>query len=535
MLSRPVHRKRGETCLILGVMIMATANGHAQTLGVTNGTAAVSGQVQAPLTADAIAQGEPRRSLTIAPRISVSETLTDNAALTNTDRRSDLITAISPGLRITSDGVRVKGYFDYSLTEINYAQGSFQNTTQNALNTFGSVEAIEKWAYLDFGGTISQQAISAFGTQSVDTTAANANYTETSTYLLSPYVRGLLAGEAVYEVRYTQSGLRTKSSLVSDITTQEGLVKLAGVSTQKLIAWTVDGGNQKISYSAGRPTEADHLKATLTYAVTPTFGLIGIDGTEANNYVSQDKKSYEITGFGVKWNPSERTKLTAIHENRFFGEAHSVNFEHRTARTIWQFSDVKDVLVSPALATGGVGTVYDLYFAQFASIEPDPVRRAQLVTDFLQQNGLNPNANATNSFLPATLTIQRRQNLSFGLLGVRTAATFMLMRSETSPLDSQSTLTAALNNSSAISQNGYSLILAHRLTPESALNIFAGRQFTSGTLDLQQSSLSSLSINVSGKTGKRSSATIGIKRVIFDSATSPYVESAITGNFIVQF
>jgi uncharacterized protein (PEP-CTERM system associated) len=502
------------------VAFMAIANVRAQ-------------QVNAP---EAVAEGAVTRTFAVVPRISVSETLTNNSLLSNANRKSDQITEISPGLRITSDGARVKGYFDYALREIHYAQNSFQNTTQNALNTFGNIEAIEKWAYLDFSGGISQQAISAFDTQSAGSTGANVNLTETSTYLMSPYVRGQLVGEIAYEVRYTQTNTQSKSSLVSGVKTEEGLVKLAGVSTQRFVAWTMESSNQKFNFTAGRTTEAESLKAALIFGVSPGLGLIVIGGTEANNYSSVEKKYYQTSGVGVKWNPSERTRFTAIRENRFFGEGHSVTFEHRTARTLWQASDVKDVLVTPVQSgNGSIGTVYDLYFAQFASVEPDPVKRAQLVTNFLQANGLNPNGSVLSNFLPSAVSLQRRQNLSLALLGERDTVTLMLMRTESSRLDSTVTLVDDLSNSSVLIQNGYSLSLAHRLTPESALNIFLTRQISSGSLASQASDFGTFSMNLISKVGRQSGVSLGVRYVEFKNTSTPYNETAITGNFIVQF
>jgi uncharacterized protein (PEP-CTERM system associated) len=542
-------RKRIASSQLLVVAFMAAANAQAQAPGQVQaqvqaqGQALIQGQgqgqggqAQQPVAPDAAADAAVNRAFSIVPRISISETLTDNALLSNSNKRSDQITEISPGLRITSQGARVKGYFDYALREVNYAQNSFQNFSQNSLNTFGNIEAIEKWAYLDFSGGISQQAISAFGTQSVGTTAANTNMTETSTYRLSPYVRGLLIGETLYELRYTETTTQSKTDPVSDVATQEGLVKLAGVSTQRFLAWTAEEVKQKFNFKAGRANESDRFKASLSAAVSPILSLQAIGGSEANNYTSVDMQRHDISGIGVKWNPSERTKLSAQRENRFFGEGHNLTFEHRTARTYWQYNDVRDVLVTPVQAgTGSIGTVYDLYFAQYASIEPDPIRRAQLVNDFLLANGLNPNASVVSNFLSTSVSVQRRQNLSVTLLGERDTVTFMLIRSETSRLDSQSTLADDLSNASVVVQNGYSLSLAHRLTPDAALNVFITRQFNAGSLASQESSLGTVNVSLISKVGRRSTVALGVRRAVFDNALTPYTETAITGNFVVQF
>ena len=506
----------------MALMVMAVAGAHAQTV-----------DTQEPVSATGA-----KPAFSVVPRVSVAETFTDNARLSSVDKRADQITEISPGIRITSETGRVKGYFDYSLRELIYAQNSAPSTTQNALNTFGTVEAVEKRAYLDFSGNISQQAISAFGTQSVGNTATNANLTETSSFRLSPYVRGRLTDAAEYEARYSLTTTRTKSSLVSDVTAADTLVKVGSGSGSgfRLLGWSVEGTQQNINYSAGRITEADRLRAVLTYAVTPQFRLSAIGGREANNYLSFDKQSYDSTGFGVDWTPSERTKLSASRENRFFGEGHNLSFEHRTGRTVWRFSDVRDTFATPSQSgVGSIGSVYDLFFTQFASIEPDPILRAQLVNNFLLANGINPNAAVISNFLTSAVSLQRRQNLSFSLLGVRDTVTFMATRSETSQLDSQSNFSGDFSKSTIVSQQGFSASYAHRLTPLSSLNVFASQQNTSGSFVLQDSTLRYFNVSVSSLIAKRSTATLGIRRVVFDSTTSPYVETAITGNLTVQF
>ena len=504
----------------MALMVMAVAGAHAQTV-----------DTQEPVSATGA-----KPAFSVVPRVSVAETFTDNARLSSVDKRADQITEISPGIRITSETGRVKGYFDYSLRELIYAQNSAPSTTQNALNTFGTVEAVEKRAYLDFSGNISQQAISAFGTQSVGNTATNANLTETSSFRLSPYVRGRLTDAAEYEARYSLATTRTQSSLVSDVTAADTLVKVGSGNAFRLLGWSVAGTQQSVSYSAGRTTEADRLRAVLTYAVTPQFRLSAIGGREANNYLSFDKQSYDSTGFGVDWTPSERTKLSASRENRFFGEGHNLSFEHRTGRTVWRFSDVRDTFATPSQSgVGSIGSVYDLFFTQFASIEPDPILRAQLVNNFLLANGINPNAAVISNFLTSAVSLQRRQNLSFSLLGVRDTVTFMATRSETSQLDSQSNFSGDFSKSTIVSQQGFSASYAHRLTPLSSLNVFASQQNTSGSFVLQDSTLRYFNVSVSSLIAKRSTATLGIRRVVFDSTTSPYVETAITGNLTVQF
>ena len=480
--------------------------------------------------------GGSKRSFSVVPRLSVTETFTDNVSLVNAGKRAEQITDISPGITLSGDSGRIKAYVDYSLHETLYAQNSSGTRSQNALNGSGTFEAVENWAYVDFGGNISQQAISAFGTQSPSNSSINPNLAETRNFRLSPYLRGQLSTFADYEARYSLATNRSSSALASDVTTNEAVVKLSGRSPSASLGWVVDASRQNIDYRAGRSTQADRFNTTLTYPVGPQLNLSVTGGQEANNFTTVDRKRSFTSGFGINWIPSESTKLSASRQNRSFGESHSISFEHRTARTVWRFSDSKDISVTPS-GTGltGLGSTFDLYFAQFASIEPDPVLRAALVSNFLQANAINPNVSVVSGFLTSAASLQRRQDISFALLGVRDTVTFIANRSEGSRLDSIAVANDDLANSGAVRQNGVSVSYAHRLTPDASLNLLASVQKATDGLGLQSTSTKSVNLSLSTRLTRHSTAVVSARRVVFESNASPYTESAVTGALNVQF
>ena len=63
--------------------------------------------------------------------------------------------------------------------------------------------------------------MSAFGVQSDGTSIPNANQTEVSTFRLSPYLRGQLAGSTNYEARYAWTTTRTGTTEASDAKVQD--------------------------------------------------------------------------------------------------------------------------------------------------------------------------------------------------------------------------------------------------------------------------------------------------------------------------
>ena len=61
-----------------------------------------------------------------------------------------------------------------------------------------------------------------------------------------------------------------------------------------------------------------------------------------------------------------------------YGNTYAVNFEQRFARTVWRYSDSR-AATNTSLGALGTQTNYELFYLQFASIEPDPVKRDLLV------------------------------------------------------------------------------------------------------------------------------------------------------------
>ena len=202
-----------------------------------------------PLLAAVPAHAEKWR---ITPTLAVNETLTDNVFLTSTNKTSDLVSAISPGVAIEGTGSRAKLRLNYVLTEQLYARESNSNNRQNALNAIGTIEAIEDLLFIDGTGTISQQYLSAFGAVSPSTANVNKNQTETSSYALSPYLKGRLLNWAEYLLRYRATTTSSQSNLASNLDTTEWTGALKGGTRWNSVTWALDAMSQHSDYSSGQ-------------------------------------------------------------------------------------------------------------------------------------------------------------------------------------------------------------------------------------------------------------------------------------------
>jgi uncharacterized protein (PEP-CTERM system associated) len=400
----------------------------------------------------------------------------------------------------------------------------------------GTAELLESRVFVDVEAGISQQLISAFGTRSADSALGNANRTEVSNYALSPYVRGRLGAAAQYEVRLRYASTHSNHSSSFDNDTASGEAQFSGLTTLTPLTWSAQLSRTVTDYTAGRRTEADLARGVLTWAVTPQLKISAIGGAESNDYLSLDKQSHADYGMGVEWRPSERTTLSAQRENRFFGDSHALSFVHRTARTIWTYTDSRGIVTTPNQSSiGSLGTAFDLFFQQFAPLEPDPIARRQLVNAFLQSNLIDPNRQLLATFLTSAATVERTQNLSFALLGLRDTLTVSASQGRTNRLDVLVIDGGDFSTADEIVQRGISFDVTHRLTPLATLSLGGLYQRVTGSPIGQTTLLRSLTALWATQLGRRTHLSIGARHSHFTSVTLPYDESAVYASLRLTF
>ncbi|MER2539446.1 MAG: TIGR03016 family PEP-CTERM system-associated outer membrane protein [Azonexus sp.] len=532
------------------VAFSQSSNSGAPTTGGSTGfsTTSVVGATSVagtPPAKEAEGAGNQGREWVIKPRVTLTETLSDNVNVNrvNNGKQSDLITEIAPGIRVEAKTAKLKAYLDYTLRGQFYAKEPDYNRSQNSLNTFGTLEAIDNWFFVDFSGFITQQTISAFGAQSTSASTINNNSTETASYRISPYIRGQMGGLVDYLLRYNLSTTRSDASIVSDTNISEWVGQLRGSTSFQKLKWTIDTSQQSTDYSRGRDTDAERIRAMLTYSVLPQLRFSLSGGQERNNYASLNQETNSTHGYGFDWNPTERTQISGFKEHRFFGDGHNFSFSHRLPRSSIRISDTRDVSVLPNQYTStGLGTVYNLYYQIFSNIEPyasmDPAVKdaavANAVNTMLAQSGVSPNTQVTSSFLSARATVQRRQDLTLATFGARNSITVVLNRTE-----SQSVLAAQASNddfsqTTMVKQQGGSVNFAHRLSEISNLNALISRQESKGSNSVTGNSnlkttTTTYLVNASTRLGAKTTGSLSARRTEFDSTTNPYTENALLG------
>jgi uncharacterized protein (PEP-CTERM system associated) len=492
------------------------------------------------LTIRDVAQGknlEPGRSFYLTPTLGATGTLTNNVNL-STEKKSDFILGITPGIQLGGQSARVRGFLNYNLTANFYASDMNRASFTNNLLAQANVEAIDNWLFVDASASVSQQLINPFGTQSSDTSFKNNNQTQVTTVRISPYVSGQIAGQVNYLGRAFYSGTNSGTSQASNSSVWGALLSFDSTTRWSRLSWGLDFSYREAAFQGTR-TEFDQLNvASLTYAVTDDLKVTARGNVETSNLVSIDSETTTGWGMGLRWNPSPRTNLVLEYDQRVFGSSHLYSFFYFAPRSVWAISSVQ------RLSTGqfgtGVGAVggstFDVLFAQFATLEPDPVARAQLVNAFIQTNGLNPGTSTGTTFLPNQVTLETNQEASVALQGTRSTVIFSIFQTEAQAL--QSVLLnpdSNLAGGNVITWQGGGVNWAHRLTPRDSVVLNVRGRRTTESIGSDESTLWTGIATWSRQLSQRATMSLAARYQNLSSTTSPYTEAALLATLNMQF
>lgn len=471
----------------------------------------------------------------IQTRLSVSQSFTDNLRLSEESQQDKaFITTVSPGLNVVSRSGFLRGSLDYSLNGLLYMKTAQRDQVQQALSAQATLEAVPNWFFIDGRASIGQQAISAFGVAAADSNLVNANRTEVASLSLSPYLRGRAAGLVDYELRAETIETRAKDTQIGDGSTRSALLSLKGIGDGRALNWSATLRDQQSQPRSGRDTQTLSATLGLTYRPDIDWRFGANAGRERSDLQSAAARTGTTYGVSAIWTPGPRTKLDMNWSHQVYGSTHGFVFEHRMARTVWRYSDTRAVTTA---FQGGSGTQsnYELLFLQFAAIEPDPIKRDVLVRQYLQSLGLGAGSTTTNGFLSSSSNLTRRQDLSMSWQNQLSTVTLSVNQSNSRRLDPNDGTAGDLSRSSGVLQRGYSLSLAHRLSPQQSLSATLQQTQSRGDLGSQATDLKSITASWNAKLGRRSSIQLGSRHSNFDSVARRYRENSVFATFIQQF
>lgn len=479
-------------------------------------------------------EGNGQTGVVVIPRISLSQMYTDNLRLADQAEDRALVTTVAPGIAISSRSGLIRGAVDYSINGLIYTKSEQATRVQHALNSQFTAELLSQRAFLDVRATIGQQAVSAFGATSTDPALIDSNRKETATLSISPYVRGEWAGVLGYELRADGSVTRVSDSQLGDSSAQLVSARVGGLGSSRLLNWSGSLVQQRLAPRYGRRTGTDTADLSLSYVPDVDWTLSASGGYQRTDVRSVVATSGATYGAVVVWTPTPRTRVTADAKHQVYGNTYALGFEHRMARVVWRLQDSRSLVVG-MVGAGGTQSLYELLYLQYASVEPDPIKRDALVRQYLQSNGLSVGTTVTSGYLTASTSLTRRQEASMAWSGQRSSATATFSRSQSERLGSASAVADDLAVSGQVLQQGFAINLAHRLTPSSSVSVTVSRQRSWGATASQSSDLNSVLGNWSVNLARRSTVQFGLRHSSFDGTARRYRENALFANLVRQF
>ena len=483
----------------------------------------------------ACAQAGPGLRITSGVQFGLS--YLDNSRFGATGAKGDLVAQITPNVQIVGRSGRITGSLSYALDVIHHARKIVGDNTrtdslQNSLNAALNAELVPRWAYVDVNASIAQRSISAYGQQSATATQLNSNRTEVSSLSVSPYLRGPIGSIATYQLSVNGSVTNAKDVNAADA--KSGSVSLAinSATSGSIFGWGVQASRQRSKYNGVRATDNERVALSATARPLPDVSFALHAGQESSNVGTAYSQSYANWGGDARWTPSPRTSAALSYDKRYFGNSYQLSLDHRFALASVRLTSSRDA-IGAGNANGGSQpvTLYQIFFAQFASLQPDPSLRDQLVRDYLRALGLDPGALISGGYVNTGVTLLRRTDLSTSYAGRRVTLTLQAFASQSSVLDGP----AGATDNNGVQQTGFNAIASYRLTPTSNLNLSLSELKTSANAAQLGNSLKSVSLSWNDQLGKRSSAGLSARYSVFDSPLNPYHESALSGTLSVRF
>jgi uncharacterized protein (PEP-CTERM system associated) len=457
---------RSALSLSLLAVLAVPAPAAAQT-GVESARASQSSADASTL--DSRRSGE-HRSNALTLSLGLRETFTTNPNLEPT-ARSDWVTEIAPGFTANYTGAHSMLQGTMSIPVLIYARsGERNNYVAPTGNLNGDVSFFEDRFHIEGNLAASRKFLSPLGATPVDLSTTSDNSYRSTTLRLSPYVKGVSPGGIGYELRNNnvwalQSGSGTENSRFNELT---GSLSSA---ERGQLGWRANFDVSTSHFSNQNPIDMRIARLVGVYRIDAALELNATVGYESNEYAFSSSKGATY-GAGFRWRPTERTDLGATYEHRFFGSSYTVNFSHRTPRTVWGFDATRNVVTYPQfLGTLAGGMVVSSFLDQlFLSSTPDAAARQALVDRFMRDRGLPAVLDGPVSLYNQQIQLQERQSATFGIIGVRNTIVASVYNQRSDSIDASGSPLPAIGVGTAnTTQTGANIAWTLLVTPTATL------------------------------------------------------------------
>lgn len=468
---------------------------------------------------------------TVLPTLDVSVNHVDFRGGVPTSERSEFVAELRPGIDMRLNPGRLQGSLSYSLGLLSRSRSDPSTEARNQLAAVLSGPLVDDWMFLDASANIGRASLSAGGELSlVDRPTRNDNVLETGSASIAPSFRGRLGGVAQYDLRLEASGTNTRKSLQGDSSSRGASFSLGSANRGAVVGWGLNASTRRSDFRVGGTSTTEQATASVSVRPDVDWSLALRGGYESTDLIVDDSRARRTWGVSATWSPSPRTLADFNTDRRFFGRSHRLGLSYRMPQSSIRIGSSKDVALSSSPnALGQPLTLFDLIFAQFAALEPDPARRQQLVLNFLTANGLDPSATVEANVINRGPTVQQRHDLAWAYTGRRLTLGLQVFSSEVQQIEGGAVA------SDGTRQRGYNGSLAYRLTPTLTFTTLGSRLMTEPGGAQAGTDLKSLTVSLTDRIGRHATASVNARYTVFNSVTNPYRESSVGASLGLRF
>jgi uncharacterized protein (PEP-CTERM system associated) len=492
-----------------------------------------------------------RADIKVIPTVELRETYSDNPGLrTGGEETGQFISELSPSLRLSADGPRLKGYAALTERLFAYSGQRIDGTQQSQFQLSGNAKArlIGDLLFVDGNAMIGQQSISAFAPPANANGYSSANRARISTWSISPYLTHRFGRNATGELRYTHDSVGSGATGFGD-SRADALALSAGSSndTQRRLGWNLRASRQDVAFSQGNQTKTreENISATVSLRSSERFKVNVTGGYDSYSFNAEGTpnagRSYSA---GFTWTPSARTSVDASAGRRYYGNSYSLNANHRSRRTVWiaTYNDAvtnsrQQLLIPKFIDTASV--LDRLFIADI----PDPDARRQAVDAYIRANGLSPTQpDGSYNYLSNRFLLQKQALLSAAFNTSRTTALVSLnsvRRTALTPSTVDEVLLgqglAGLNDNTK--QYGATASLNYRVTSRSGVSMTLARNRSESLTNGFRNDVTQASLMATSQLQRKLKGSVELRRNQGNAGVigvSTYHENAISASLSYQ-
>lgn len=271
------------------------------------------------------------------PRLSTTQTLSDNVLLSKTNRETDLTSVINSGGSLVGSGAHLNANIDYSLSRVLYVENSDFNRTSHQVSASALADVIEEFFTVSAQMSRSLQAVSQLGAQPTSFANATQNASEVTSLAITPRLAHRLGRFASLNADYTVGITRSDGSRgLGDSLNSENQSANFSVSSGPVLPRLPTTLSHTITRSTFDAGGSDTLKTTQvksSFRVNRAWSVNGQVGVDDNSFrnaqAGSDGFSWQM---GASFTPNSRASFSFGYGKRFFGDNYSFSADWRKRR-----------------------------------------------------------------------------------------------------------------------------------------------------------------------------------------------------------